>query len=402
MRPGLTEATFTVAHCAALFADTHIWETMTVRKPPDMPPRGPTTSRRMLLKSGAGAMVTAIALPSLTKGAAEAFSTPLSDLGNFNFTWRPGGLFCETGSTGELAPRILVIGIGDEGEETVRTMIDRRLANVEFATFHDAQTCEGQQISEEDRKNLVILGSVGEGRSAADGMLGVFRGWAAEAHIAVVTAGGRGRRVASQITSVLRELGVFIIGLETELPRSDGDGPNQYSANDVAGLWQNFDAVILVPDPIQVSTENGRHVLKAALSSTNDMAAASVRSFTDLLTVPGLIGLDWADIRLVLADQRMGFGAAEAAGDNRAIDAAAAVVDRWFSRSGSLACADKLLINVTGSRDMTLFEVDDACQHLRGLVDPDADIIFGALFDDGLADRIRVSVLAAVQPAENV
>lgn len=307
----------------------------------------------------------------------------------------------------ELKPRITVVGVGGAGGNAVNNMIRAKLEGVEFVVANtDAQALDQSLVSAENRIQLGLsvtqgLGAGSKpdvGRSAAeeshDDIMGLIKG----SNMVFITAGmggGTGTGAAPVIARAARELGVLTVGVVTKPFHFEGSHRTRTAEKGIDELQQYVDTLIIIPNQNLFRIANERTTFADAFKMADDVLYSGVRGVTDLMIMPGLINLDFADIRAVMAEMgKAMMGTGEAQGERRALDAAEAAISNPLLDDVSMKGARGVLINITGGFDMTLYEVDEAANRIRDEVDPDANIIFGSTFDEKLNGTMRVSVVA--------
>jgi len=309
------------------------------------------------------------------------------------------------GANQELKPRITVVGVGGAGGNAVNNMILSRLEGVEFIVANtDAQSL-GQSRTE---RRIQLGGQVTQGlgagsrpdmgRAAAEESLEDILAQIAGANMVFITAGmggGTGTGAGPVIARAAREQGILTVGVVTKPFHFEGAHRMRTAEAGIEELQQFVDTLIIIPNQnlFRVATE--RTTFADAFKMADDVLYSGVRGVTDLMIMPGLINLDFADIRTVMSEMgKAMMGTGEAEGDKRAIDAAEAAISNPLLDDTSMKGAKGVLINITGGADMTLFEVDEAANRIRDEVDPEANIIFGSTFDEKLNGKMRVSVVA--------
>lgn len=310
------------------------------------------------------------------------------------------------GGKKEIKPRIKVIGVGGAGGNAVNNMIKADLKGVEFVVANtDAQAVE-QSLSE-NRVQLGMQATQGlgagshpdVGRAAAEESMEDIARRVEGTNMVFITAGmggGTGTGAAPVIARIAREKGVLTVGVVTKPFHFEGANRMRAAEKGIEELQQYVDTLIVIPNQNLFRVANEKTTFADAFKMADDVLYSGVRSVTDLMMNPGLINLDFADIRAVMGEM-MGkamMGTGESAGEGRAIEAAEAAISSPLLDDVSMKGAKAVLINVTGGMDMTLFEVDEAANRIREEVDPDANIIFGSTFDETLQGRIRVSCVA--------
>lgn len=307
----------------------------------------------------------------------------------------------------ELRPRITVVGIGGAGGNAVNNMIRSKLEGVEFVIANtDAQALE-QSLVVADRRiqlGLNITQGLGAGskpdvgRASAEESMDEIISHLQGSNMVFITAGmggGTGTGAAPVIARAARESGILTVGVVTKPFHFEGAHRSRSAERGIEDLQQYVDTLIVIPNQNLFRIANERTTFADAFKMADDVLYSGVRGVTDLMIMPGLINLDFADIRAVMAEMgKAMMGTGEAEGDRRALDAAEAAISNPLLDDVSMKGARGVLINITGGYDMTLYEVDEAANRIRDDVDPDANIIFGSTFDEKLNGRMRVSVVA--------
>ncbi len=310
-----------------------------------------------------------------------------------------------------LMPRITVIGVGGAGGNAVNNMILANLEGVDFAIANtDAQAIQQSMCQRCIQLGRNITQGLGAGarpdigRAAAeealDEILTEFEG----TNMVFITAGmggGTGTGGAPVIARAAREAGILTVGVVTKPFHFEGVHRMRMAEAGINELTEHVDTLIVIPNQNLFRVANEKTTFADAFKMADDVLHSGVRGVTDLMVMPGLINLDFADIRAVMTEMgkaMMGTGFAE--GENRAIAAAEAAISNPLLDDVSMKGARGVLINVTGGPDMTLFEVDETANRIREEVDPDANIIFGSTYDQNLAGGMRVSVVATGIDAE--
>lgn len=313
----------------------------------------------------------------------------------------------ESGQTDkELKPRITVLGVGGAGCNAVNNMIASGLEGVEFIVCNtDAQALNQSASKVKIQLGLKITqglgaGSVPEvGKAAAEETLEEVMSYLKGANMLFVTAGmggGTGTGGAPVIAKAAREAGILTVGVVTKPFHFEGNHRMVSAERGIEEMHQCVDTLLVIPNQnlFRVATENT--TFAEAFAMADDILHSGVRTFTDLMIKHGLINLDFADISAVMK-QMIGkamMGTGQASEGRRAIEAAEAAISCPLLDDVSMRGARAVLINITGGLDMTLFEVDEAANRIREEVDPNANIIFGATFDEKMSGQIRVSVVA--------
>jgi len=302
-------------------------------------------------------------------------------------------------------PKILVIGVGGAGGNAVNNMFSGGLAGVDFCIMNtDAQAIAQSaaririQIGTALTRGLGAGARVDVGRAAAEETIEDIAAVLRRADMVFVTAGmggGTGTGAAPVIARAAREHGILTVGVVTKPFHFEGTHRMRQAEAGIIELRKSVDTLIVIPNQnlFQVSTD--RTTFADAFKMADQVLHAGVRSISDLIVVPGLVNLDFADISTVMRDMGWAMmGAGEGQGEARAVDAAAAAISNPLLDAGSMRGARGVLINISGGSDMTLFEVERAAERIRDEADPEANIIFGSAFDERLSGRMRVSVVA--------
>ncbi|MBV8492490.1 MAG: cell division protein FtsZ [Alphaproteobacteria bacterium] len=311
----------------------------------------------------------------------------------------------------ELKPRITVIGIGGAGGNAVNNMIRSNLIGCEFVVCNtDAQSLQQSTAPRKIQLGVGVTRGLGAGarpdvgRAAAEEALDEILDAVNGSNMVFLTAGmggGTGTGAAPVIARVARESGILTVGVVTKPFHFEGVHRMRIADSGIEELQKFVDTLIIIPNQNLFRIANERTTFADAFKMADDVLHSGVRGVTDLMVMPGLINLDFADIRTVMSEMgKAMMGTGEAEGERRAIDAAEAAISNPLLEDVSMKGARGVLINITGGTDMTLFEVDEAANRIREEVDPDANIIFGSTFDEKLAGRMRISVVATGIDAE--
>jgi cell division protein FtsZ len=305
----------------------------------------------------------------------------------------------------DIRPRITVIGVGGAGGNAVNNMIRSQLEGVEFMIANtDAQAlqqsmCERRiQLGSSTTKGLGAGARPDVGRVAAEEAVREIADQLAGSNMAFITAGmggGTGTGAAPVVAQIAREQGILTVGVVTKPFHFEGAHRMRLAESGIQELQQYVDTLIIIPNQNLFRIANEKTTFADAFKMADEVLYSGVRGVTDLMVMPGLINLDFADIRAVMGEMgKAMMGTGEASGENRAIAAAEAAISNPLLDEVSMKGARGVLINITGGMDMTLFEVDEAANRIRDEVDPDANIIFGSTFDQSLDGKIRISVVA--------
>lgn len=305
----------------------------------------------------------------------------------------------------ELKPKITVIGVGGAGGNAVNNMIRLQLLGVDFVVGNTDVQSLGQSLTKRRIKlGMNITQGLGAGsrpevgRAAAEESLEELMKEISGSNMIFITAGmggGTGTGAAPVIAQYAREMGILTVAVVTKPFNFEGNHRMKTAEKGIEDLQQYVDTLIVIPNQNLFRVANEKTTFADAFKMADDVLYSGVRGVTDLMMMPGLINLDFADIRAVMGEMgKAMMGTGEAEGDNRAILAAEAAISNPLLDDVSMKGARGVLINITGGNDMTLFEVDESANRIREEVDPDANIIFGSTFDEALNGKIRVSVVA--------
>jgi len=305
----------------------------------------------------------------------------------------------------ELKPRIVVFGIGGAGGNAVNNMIDAGLEGVEFVVANtDAQQLQFAKTERRIQLGVQVTQGLGAGAhpevgmSAAEESIPEIGEHLDGSHMVFITAGmggGTGTGAAPIIAKCARERGILTVGVVTKPFHFEGRHRMRLADAGINELQRYVDTLIIIPNQNLFRVANERTTFAEAFGMADQVLHSGVRSITDLMVLPGLINLDFADVRTVMTEMgKAMMGTGEATGDDRALMAAQNAIQNPLLDEVSLKGAKAVLVNVTGGLDMTLLEVDEAANAIAEQVDPEANIIFGAAFDPSLDGMIRVSVVA--------
>ncbi len=313
----------------------------------------------------------------------------------------------------QMTPKITVIGVGGAGCNAVNNMIQNNLEGVEFLVTNTDSQALAQTLSEHSiqlgRNITQGLGAGSRpdiGRAAAEEALDEILGELDGSNMIFVTAGmggGTGTGAAPVIARAAREAGILTVGVVTKPFHFEGVHRMRLAEAGINELQQYVDTLIIIPNQNLFRVANEKTTFADAFKMADDVLDSGVRGVTDLMIMPGLINLDFADIRAVMTEMgKAMMGTGEAEGDNRSIEAAEAAISNPLLDDVSMKGARGVLINITGGSDMTLFEVDEAANRIRDEVDPEANIIFGSTFVQSLEGQMRVSVVATGIDADQI
>lgn len=299
---------------------------------------------------------------------------------------------------------IKVVGVGGGGTNAVNRMVDAGLRGVEFIAVNtDAQAllmCDADvkiHIGAKITRGLGAGANPEVGRQAADESRDELREALKGADMVFVTAGkggGTGTGAAPVIAELARELGALTVGVVTRPFSFEGRKRSSQAELGIETLSKKVDTLIIIPNDRLLQVVERRTSIVEAFKVADDVLRQGVQGITDLITVPGLINLDFADVRTIIRNAGsalMGIGSAS--GENRGVEAARAAISSPLLES-SIDGATGILLNITGGRDLGLFEVNEAAEIISGAADPDANVIFGAVIDEGMGDQMRVTVIA--------
>jgi cell division protein FtsZ len=305
----------------------------------------------------------------------------------------------------DLRPRITVFGVGGAGGNAVNNMIAKSLEGAEFVVANtDAQALQQSRSSRKLQLGSGVTQGLGAGAKpqvgaqAAEESLEAIVDNLAGSHMCFITAGmggGTGTGAAPVIARAAREMGILTVGVVTKPFQFEGTTRMRLAEGGIEQLQQVVDTLIIIPNQNLFRIANERTTFAEAFMMADDVLYQGVKGVTDLMVRPGLINLDFADVRAVMDEMgKAMMGTGEASGDTRAIDAAEKAIANPLLDEVSLKGARGVLINITGGYDLTLFELDEAANRIRAEVDPDANIIVGSTLDPEMKDVMRVSVVA--------
>jgi cell division protein FtsZ len=305
----------------------------------------------------------------------------------------------------ELKPRITVIGVGGAGGNAVNNMIRSNLIGCEFIACNtDAQSLQLSAAPRKIQLGIGVTRGLGAGsrpdvgRAAAEEAIDDILESLQGSNMVFITGGmggGTGTGAAPVIARIARESGILTVGVITKPFHFEGVHRMRTAEAGIEELQKFVDTLIIIPNQNLFRVANERTTFADAFKMADDVLHAGVRGVTDLMVMPGLINLDFADIRTVMSEMgKAMMGTGEAEGERRAVDAAEAAISNPLLEDVSMKGARGVLINITGGLDMTLFEVDEAANRVREEVDSNANIIFGSTFDEKLQGRMRISVVA--------
>ncbi len=305
----------------------------------------------------------------------------------------------------ELKPKIAVIGVGGAGGNAVANMINAKVEGVDFIVANtDAQALNSSpaeyriQLGSEVTQGLGAGSRPEVGRAAAEETIEQVKSALAGSHMCFIAAGmggGTGTGAAPVIAEAARALNILTVGVITKPFLFEGSRRMRSAEAGIEELQKHVDTLIVIPNQNLFLVANPNTTFKEAFLLADEVLQQGVRGITDLMVMPGLINLDFADVRSVMHEMgKAMMGTGEAEGDGRALEAAEKAIANPLLDGVSMQGAKGVIVSITGGEDMRLMEVDEAANHIRELVDPDANIIWGSAFNEALNGKIRVSVVA--------
>lgn len=305
----------------------------------------------------------------------------------------------------ELKPRITVIGVGGAGGNAVANMIAAQLQGVDFVVANtDAQALQASKAETRIQLGLKITQGLGAGsrpeigKASAEETIDQLEGALEGCHMCFITAGmggGTGTGAAPVVARAAREKGILTVGVVTKPFAFEGLRRMRAAEEGIVELQKHVDTLIIIPNQNLFLIANANTTFKEAFGMADQVLHQGVRGITDLMIMPGLINLDFADIRTVMSEMgKAMMGTGEASGERRAIEAAEKAIANPLLDEVSMRGAKGVIINITGGDDLRLHEVDEAATHIREMVDPEANIIVGSAFNPDLNGMMRVSVVA--------
>ncbi len=309
------------------------------------------------------------------------------------------------GELRELKPRILVMGIGGAGGNAINSMIESGMQGVEFVAVNtDAQDLRVNKADSKIQIGMNLTKGLGAGakndigQAAADESLNEIVSYIQGSNMIFITAGmggGTGTGASHVIARAAKELNILTVGVTTLPFAYEGPKRMRRAIEGLEELKKHLDTVIVVPNQNLFKIANETTTFEESFSLSNDVLKHGVQSVTDLMVRPGMINLDFADVETVMSAMgKAMMGTGEAEGENRAMAATEMALNNPLIDEYSLKGAKGLLVNITGGKDITLFEVDQSVNKIRAEVDPEAELIFGAIKDDNMDGKIRVSIVA--------
>ena len=309
------------------------------------------------------------------------------------------------GELKELKPRILVLGVGGAGGNAINAMIEAGMEGVEFVAVNtDAQDLKMSKAHAKIQIGMNLTKGLGAGakhdigQAAADESLNEITNYMQGSNMVFITSGmggGTGTGASHVIAKAARELNILTVGVTT-LPFSyEGPKRMRRAVEGLEEFKKHLDTVIVVPNQNLFKIASETTTFEESFNLSNNVLKHGVQSVTDLMVRPGMINLDFADVETVMSSMgKAMMGTGEAEGENRAMAATEIALNNPLIDEYSLQGAKGLLINITGGKDLTLFEVDQAVNKIRAEVDPEAELIFGAIKDENMNGKIRVSIVA--------
>ena len=305
----------------------------------------------------------------------------------------------------ELRPRITVIGVGGAGGNAIANMITAGIEGVDFVVANtDAQALNNSiaehriQLGSDITQGLGAGARPEVGRAAAEESMAEIERALDGVHMCFIAAGmggGTGTGAAPVVAKLAREKGVLTVGVVTKPFLFEGTRRMRAADAGIDELQKHVDTLIVIPNQNLFLVAKADTTFKEAFQMADEVLQQGVRSITDLMVMPGLINLDFADVRSVMAEMgKAMMGTGEGEGENRALEAAEKAIANPLLDGVSMQGAKGVIISIIGGEDMKLLEVDEAANHIRELVDPNANIIWGSAFNPDLQGKIRVSVVA--------
>ena len=307
--------------------------------------------------------------------------------------------------TNDLSPRITVIGVGGAGGNAVNNMIENQLEGCEFVVANtDAQALQNSRSANKLQLGARVTEGLGAGArpevgaAAAEESIEDIVEKLSGCHMCFITAGmggGTGTGAAPIIAKAAREMGVLTVGVVTKPFQFEGARRMRQAEAGVEELQSHVDTLIIIPNQNLFRLANEKTTFTEAFALADDVLYQGVKGVTDLMVRPGIINLDFADVRSVMNEMgKAMMGTGEATGEDRAVQAAEKAIANPLLDEISLKGAKGVLINITAGPDLTLFELDEAANRIRSEVDPDANIMVGSTLDPEMAGMMRVSVVA--------
>ncbi|MCK5576606.1 MAG: cell division protein FtsZ, partial [Sphingomonadales bacterium] len=305
----------------------------------------------------------------------------------------------------ELKPKIAVIGIGGAGGNAVNNMIRSELQGVEFIVANtDAQSLATSLADQRIQLGAMVTEGLGAGykpevgRAAAEESMEAIEDALNGCHMAFITAGmggGTGTGAAPIVAKLAKDRGILTVGVVTKPFQFEGTRRMNTADDGIEELKKIVDSLIIIPNQNLFRVANAQTTFADAFKMADEVLHSGVRGITDLMVMPGLINLDFADVKSIMKGMGMAFmGTGIASGENRAIDAAQKAISSPLLVDTSINGAQGVLINITGGKDITLHEVSKASQLIHSQAHPEANIIFGTVIDESLKEMVKVTVIA--------
>ena len=309
------------------------------------------------------------------------------------------------GELKELKPRILVLGVGGAGGNAINAMIESGMEGVEFVAVNtDAQDLKMSKAHAKIQIGMNLTKGLGAGakhnigQAAADESIGEIVNYIQGSNMVFIAAGmggGTGTGASHVIAKAAKELNILTVGVTTLPFEYEGPKRMRRALEGLEALKKHLDTTIVVPNQNLFKIASEKTTFEESFHLSNNVLKHGVQSVTDLMVRPGMINLDFADVETVMSSMgKAMMGTGEAEGENRAMAATEMALNNPLIDEYSLKGAKGLLINITGGKDLTLFEVDQTVQKVRAEVDPEAELIFGAIKDENMNGKIRVSIVA--------
>ena len=309
------------------------------------------------------------------------------------------------GELKELKPRILVLGIGGAGGNAINAMIESGMDGVEFVAINtDAQDLKMSKAHAKIQIGMNLTKGLGAGakhnigQAAADESIGEIVNYIQGSNMVFIAAGmggGTGTGASHVIAKAAKELNILTVGVTTLPFAYEGSKRMRRALEGLEALKKHLDTTIVVPNQNLFKIASETTTFEESFHLSNNVLRHGVQSVTDLMVRPGMINLDFADVETVMSSMgKAMMGTGEAEGENRAMAATEIALNNPLIDEYSLKGAKGLLINITGGKDLTLFEVDQTVQKVRAEVDPEVELIFGAIKDENMAGKMRVSIVA--------
>ncbi len=309
------------------------------------------------------------------------------------------------GELKELKPRILVMGIGGAGGNAINSMIESGMQGVEFVAVNtDAQDLRVNKADAKIQIGMNLTKGLGAGaksdigQAAADESLNEIVSFIQGSNMIFITSGmggGTGTGASHIIARAAKELNILTVGVTTLPFAYEGPKRMRRALAGLEELKKHLDTVIVVPNQNLFKIANESTTLKEAFTLSNDVLKHGVQSVTDLMVRPGMVNLDFADVETVMSSMgKAMMGTGEAEGENRALAATEMALNNPLIDEYSLKGAKGLIVNITGGEDLTLFEVEKSVSKIRDEIDPEVELIFGAIQDENMDGKIRVSIVA--------